>query len=144
MTDWVVLAAVVTACVAGMMFISGWFRHAADLVWMAVLRPWTALGAFVAVSAFVNWLAGYALAGSGFVSTRFAIALLLAPVPTRFIVDWLSWIRIPHAERAVFRVGVTFDLIQEHRRTDFMATLDQQSDTGSNSASDAATPQPGL
>lgn len=122
MIDVLVIAAASLAGVLALLFAGWWVRQSADLCWMAALHPWRTLLAFVVMGVLVNLIAGLVLTSAGFVSTRFALALIFAPPFARYLADGLVWITTPKGERGPWQVGATFAIAQAKRRAEFLAT----------------------
>lgn len=122
MIDVLVIAVASLAAVLAILFAGWWVRQSADLFWMAALHPWKTLLSFVVMGVLVNLIAGLVLTSAGFVSTRFALALIFAPPFARYLADGLVWITTPKGERGPLQVGATFAIAQAKRRAEFLAT----------------------
>lgn len=122
MNDFIILAAVSLAGLLAVLFAGWWVRQSADLCWIAALHPWRAMLAVVTVGILVNVLAAVILTSAGFVSTRFALALIFALPLARYLADWIVWITTPKTERGPCQVGAAFAIAQARRRADFLAT----------------------
>lgn len=122
MIDVLVIAVASLAAVLAILFAGWWIRQSADLCWMAALHPWKTLLAFVLMGGVVNLIAGLVLTSAGFVSTRFALALIFAPPFARYLADAFVWITTPKSERGAWQVGATFAIAQAKRRAAFLAT----------------------
>lgn len=56
-------------------------------------------------------------------ATRFALALLAAPIPGRRLADWAVWTRAPKAERERSKAGAVFDQVSAQQQTEFIRSL---------------------
>lgn len=132
MFDLMVVLVCVLLVFGGLGYGRRWLTEVADLMWMAGLRPLIVVGSLVLAGLIVNLMSLWILPSSGMTATRFALALLAAPLPARRLADWIVWMRIPKGGRVTFKPGVVFDQASARQQSEFIRSLGE---------AEAATPR---
>jgi hypothetical protein len=123
MFDLMVVLVCVLLVFGGLAYARLWLTEVGDLMWMAGLRPLIVIGSLVLTGLIVNLMSLWILPSSGMTATRFALALLAAPIPARRLADWIVWMRIPKGGREAFEAGVVFDQASAQQQSEFIRSL---------------------
>lgn len=123
MSDLMVVLICVFLVIGSLAYARLWLTEVGDLMWMAGLRPLIVLGSLVLTGLVVNLMSLWILPANGMTATRFALALLVAPIPGRWLADFVVWTRAPKDGRETFKGGAVFDQASAQQQTEFIRSL---------------------